>query len=419
MMTAAILGLGGRGRHIYAPFFKQNSHVKLVAIAEIRPDVLEKVAGEYDIPADKCFHSAEEFLAQPKMCDIVLVCTLDQHHYAHSKQAIKLGYHLIMEKPIAQTYEQCLEIEALTKQYHTRTAVCHVLRYSPFFCVMKDILKNGNVGKIVNINHTENVGYWHQAHSYVRGNWRNSKETVPMILAKCSHDLDIIYWMMDSRCKRVSSFGRNLIFNSDNAPEGCSERCLDGACKVKESCVYDAEKIYMTNETTGINHGNTDWPNFILTDDLTPAGIENALRTGPYGRCVYHCDNNVVDTQVTNMEFENGATATLTMTAFSKEIYRSMQIHCSEAEIVADMMKNIITVHYFNGKTDVHDIGNYSENLAGHGGGDIRFFNDFIDSIVDPNAPPSPTNLFVSMVSHSMAFAAEQSRINGGKVVEL
>jgi len=262
----------------------------------------------------------------------------------------------------------------------------------------------------------ENVRYWHFAHSFVRGNWRNSDITSPMFLAKCCHDMDILVWLTGQKCRRLSSFGGLSHFKAECAPEGAAMRCLDG-CKLKGECPFDAEKIYITNKMSGVRY-NTGWPNVLLTVHPTEETVREALEKGPYGRCVYHCDNNVVDHQVVNLEMESGLTITFSLCGLTDRTGRYMSIMGTKGYLVADMEKNRLEITRFGEKTRVVDFAETDDSLAGHGGGDKVLIQDFLDYL-EGEMPKGVSTLEDSLESHFIAMAAEESRINGGMVVEL
>lgn len=294
-ITVALAGLGSRGKDTYAKAAKIHpDKIEIVAIADVNPKKVEMVAEEYHIPKERCYTSAEEMLKEEKLADVMFITTQDRQHVAQAIPALKKGYHLLLEKPISPDLDECREIVKVAKECDRKVVVCHVLRYTPVFRKGKEILDSGVIGDIVSINASENVGWFHMAHSFVRGNWRNKELSSPMILQKCCHDMDLYLWLADKKCKSLSSFGSTYLFKEENAPEGCTKRCLDG-CKVKATCPYDAESIYLDSERIGARNGNTRWPLDVVTEIPTPESVEEALKTGPYGRCVYHCDNDVVD----------------------------------------------------------------------------------------------------------------------------
>ena len=255
-------------------------------------------------------------LAQPRLADVMVVATMERQHVGHAIPALRKGYHILMEKPISPDLDQCREILKGEKECPGRVIVCHVLRYTAFYNQLKELISGGRIGDVVSVCANENVGYWHQAHSFVRGNWRNSRESTSMILQKPCHDMDILTWLLGKRCKAVSSFGGTQLFKAERAPEGAALRCLDG-CKAKENCPFDAEKIYITSPKTGRVHGDS-WITSVLSVENTVESTYKALREGPYGRCVYHCDNDVVDHQQTNLLMEDGSTVSFTMCAFTE-----------------------------------------------------------------------------------------------------
>lgn len=300
-ITVAIAGLGSRGLDAYARYADEApDEMKIVAVADILPDRVERAAKKYSVPADRCFASAEEMFEQEKLADAAFICTMDQDHYREAKAALLKGYDLLLEKPVSPSMDECRELAALAEKLGRKVIVGHVLRYTPFYRRLKAVLDEGTIGEVVSVQAIEKVCYWHQAHSFVRGNWRNSGTSSAMILQKCCHDMDILLWLTGKRCKTVSSFGSLTWFKPENAPEGATERCLD--CPHKDDCLYSAPKFYLGRYDTG----ERDWPLSVLCQEPTREGLEEALRVGPYGRCVYHCDNNVVDHQVVNLLLEGG-----------------------------------------------------------------------------------------------------------------
>ncbi|MBQ7879184.1 MAG: Gfo/Idh/MocA family oxidoreductase, partial [Clostridia bacterium] len=334
-------------------------------------------------------------------------------HLEHATRAMKLGYHLLLEKPIAANMQDVTEIYETSLREKRKVYVCHVLRYAPFYSVIKDELNSGKYGKIVTLNATENVGFWHQAHSFVRGNWAVTENSTPMIIAKCCHDLDLICWFMDEKCKSVSSFGSLSYFRKSNAPKGHTARCL--GCPEQGKCAYDAEKIYITDRFL---KGQTDWPVDVVANEPTEAKLRAALETGPYGRCVFECDNTAVDHQVVNMQFESGATAHLTMTAFSTDPYRNIHIHCEKGDIYGSMEEDVLHCNAFGYDSKDIRISEYCKSTYGHGGGDFYIVKDLVDELTGGAAKAS-TSIEKSVQSHAIGFAAEESRLQGGKVIEV
>ena len=398
-ITAVVLGAGSRGS-IYSGFAREHSdQLRIVAVAEPRADRRNILAEELNIPESNRFESWQDLLDRPRMADCAFVCTLDDDHTAPAVKAMELGYHLLLEKPMSNTEEECRTIVETANRTGRSLAVCHVLRYTPFYMTLKKLIEQGQIGEVTALNQIENVGYWHQAHSFVRGNWRTVRETSPMILQKSCHDMDIILWLVGKDCKRVHSFGSLRHFNSENAPADAPKRCLDG-CPHAETCPYYAPRLYMNMELTG-------WPVDVITTDLSEAGRRKALEEGPYGRCVYHCDNDVVDRQVVNLEFEGGAVATFTMTAFSADFSRQLKIFGTEGQITADMGTREIVLHRFWEEKKVIPMMECPE-VSGHGGGDYGILRDFLHVLREGGE--SRTSANVSLQSHLICFAAEKSR---------
>jgi len=415
----AIAGLGSRGEACYGhALLDMKELAEVVALAEPREDRLKDAAEVHGVSEERCFASVEEMLARPKLADALLLCTQDRQHVPQAILALKKGYDILMEKPISPDIDDLKEIVHVARECGRKVLVCHVLRYTPFFGKIKDIIDSGVIGEVVAIQTIENVGYWHQAHSFVRGNWRNDTETSPMIMQKCCHDLDYLVWLSGQRCERVSSFGSLKHFRPECAPEGAALRCMDG-CKAKADCPFDAEKIYITNKATGVLSGKKDWPLDVLALDPTEESIREAIRTGPYGRCVYHCDNNVVDHQVVNMLMENGATLTLTMCAFTTAGSRALTIMGTKGDIRADMSANTIRVCAFGQEPEVIDVNKLADDFSGHGGGDARLLRQFIDIVGGAEPDSRVTTLEASVESHLVALAAEESRLNNGKPIEI
>ena len=397
-ITAVVLGAGSRGS-IYAGYAKEHpEQLQIIAIAEPRADRLAQLAEEVGVPAEYRFDSWEALLSQPKMADCAFVCTLDDDHTAPAVKAMELGYHILLEKPMSNREDECRLIAETARKTGRALAVCHVLRYTPFYMTLKGLIDTGEVGQVTTVNQIENVGYWHQAHSFVRGNWRNSQETSPMLLQKSCHDMDIILWLMGSTCTKVQSFGSLKHFTAENAPAGAAKRCLD--CPHAETCPYSAPKLYLDMERAG-------WPVDVITTDMSFEGRRKALEEGPYGRCVYYCDNDVVDRQVVNMEFENGGVATFTMTGLSADFCRQLKIFGTKGQIQANMGTKEIILHRFGEEPRTIPVDMGLEE-SGHGGGDYGIMADFLRILRDGGE--SRTGAEVSLQSHLICFAAEKSR---------
>jgi predicted dehydrogenase len=403
-ITAVLIGAGQRGAGSYAPYaLKYPEEIQFVAVADTDPKRRELFQQAHFIPEENCFANWEELLAGPKLADAILICTQDKMHFEPSIKALEKGYHVLLEKPMSPDPLECIIMGEYAEKYNRVFSICHVLRYTDFFSKIKEIIASGQIGNLISIQHTENVEHRHQAHSFVRGNWRDSEVSSPMILAKSCHDMDIIQWLVDSDCTKVSSFGALTHFKKENAPEGAPKYCLDG-CPVQDTCPYYAPKTYLERD---------DWVGEVLravvSNDTSDEGVLRQLKDGIYGRCVYHCDNNVVDHQVVNMEFANEVTVSFTMSAFTLEGGRSMKLMGSLGQIRASTDKNVIEVTNFSTReTETIQLDN---DLAGHGGGDSGIMHDFVRLVQSDGRDKALTGADASIKSHLIAFAAEKSRL--------
>lgn len=407
-VTAVVFGAGMRG-DIYSSYSLDHpAEFKVVAIAE-PDDYRRNVFGDkFGIPEEMRFTGYKELLEKEKMADCALVCTQDRMHYEPAVLAMKKGYHVLCEKPMSPLPDQIIEMGKTAKEYDRVLTICHVLRYSPFFTKVKEIIDAGRLGRIMTIHHLEEVGFFHQAHSFVRGNWRRVEDTSPMLLAKCCHDMDLIMWMIGSPCTKVSSFGEQTFFKEENAPEGAALRCMDG-CPHTDTCAFYAPRFYL-------EHPRADGFIKAVAYDETTESLVEALRTGPYGRCVFHCDNTAVDHQVVTMEFEGGVTATLTMSGFSHEITRKINIMGTAGQLEGDLAKSELKFYDFlTGNTETIDI---RVPKSGHHGSDSRTMRDFVRLVASDGKAENRTNADVSIASHLMTLAAEESRLTG-KTVEM
>lgn len=413
-LTVAVAGCGSRGQFCYAEnLLNLADRAQIVAAADLIPEKLEGMRRMWGIPEEACYASAEEMLALPQLADAMFICTPDACHYDHARAALLKGYDLLLEKPLSITMDQCRKLSALALSLDRKVVVCHVLRYTAFFQKIKEIIDSGVLGDLASITHLERVAYWHDAHSYVRGNWRNEAESSCMIIAKCCHDLDLILWLTGKQCERLSSFGSLMHFRPENAPAGAPKRCTDG-CPAAENCPYNAEKFYMGR----FRAGKTGWPVDVVAFTPSEERLMTALREGPYGRCVYHCDNDVVDHQQVNMELEGGTTVSLTMTAFTEYEGRLINIHGTHGELQADMHTNIIRVLPYGKPEQVIDVRTLTDDFSGHGGGDVRMLAELLDLLQEGKTTPNLTSIDRSVESHLVALAAERSRVEHGRVIE-
>ena len=407
-VTVIVIGAGNRGWGAYSSYgLKFPDELKVVGVAEPIPYRRERISKAFNIPPENQFTTWEYVFEKPKFADALFITTPDDLHYGPAMAGLKMGYHLLLEKVIAQSWEQCNDILKMTEKTGSIVAVCHVLRYSPYFRKLKEIAGSGEIGNIVSIQHLEPVEHIHMSHSFVRGNWGNSKKSNPMILSKSCHDTDILRWIIEKPCTRVSSFGSLTLFRAENAPEGSTLRCTDG-CKVERDCPYSAKKIYLEKRT---------WLYHLNLEEVNDQTILRELKNGPYGRCVYHCDNDVVDHQVCNFEFEGQVTASFSMEGLTDYAGRRTRIFGTLGDVIGD--ENTLTVSQFaTGIQETWDASKAAEIDSGHGGGDWGLVHDFLRavSLNDPGILSS--TIQVSMASHLMGFKAEESRLSG-KVEEL
>ena len=409
-----LIGAGQRGQ-TYTQFACVNHGYELVAVAEPNANRRDYTRDTYNVTEKQCYRSYKDCFAMGKIADFAIISTQDQMHYEPVMEAIELGYDVLLEKPAAPTPQQCLDIYKAATEKGVKVLICHVLLYTPFFRTVKDILDSGKIGKIMSVIHTEGVGHIHQSHSYVRGNWHNSKTSSNMLLAKSCHDIDIIQWLLGDECKKIQSFGRLSFFTKENCPSDAPERCIDG-CPHAETCPYDAVKVYLRD---GSMHKRT-----AATEKINPTNeeVEKALPNTTYGKCVFRCDNDVVDHQTVNMEFENGETVVFTMAAFNAG-GRSIRIMGTKGELISSDMDTIeLTVfcdddaqseHYGKMhkqiiKTSVSGID--QEITGGHGGGDAGIIDDLCLYFGDNVKTKSISDIRTSILNHILVFAAEESR---------
>ena len=405
-LKAIVLGFGGRGSSYAKYAIEHPEELEIVAVAE--PLEAKRMSAKklHNLSDEQLFADWKEIAALPKMADFVMITTQDAMHYEPALAMIEKGYHLLLEKPMAPTALECKEITEAAEKKGVKVVVCHVLRFTKFWYQLKEMIDNGDVGEVMSVIHMEKVGNLHQSHSYVRGNWRREDESAPMIMAKSCHDMDILQWLIGKDCRQVQSFGSLTHFTKANQPEGAPDYCVKG-CPVADTCPYNAEKLYYDDK-------DNLWFRSVATNKVempTDEEVWEAISSGPYGRCVYACDNDVVDHQVVNMEFEGGCTATFTMNAFN-EGGRNIRIFGTKGEIVADMEAGTIRLYSFETKkTTNYDVDAVDGEIpGGHGGGDTGIMIDMVKYVSGDVTSKSVCALRDSYLSHLICFAAEESR---------
>ncbi len=402
-MKYIIIGAGSRGM-TYGRWAKANG-IEIAAIAEIRPDRLDSAGEELNVPREMRFSTPEPLFRLGKIADAAIIATMDRDHFSHVMQALDCGYDILLEKPISPVAEECLAIEEKANALGRKITVCHVLRYNPFFSRLKEIIDSGRIGKVVAIKHAENIGNFHMAHSFVRGNWRNDILSSPIIMQKSCHDLDILLWLTGAHCTRVAAFGSLTYFREANAPANSTDRCL--TCPAAKDCRFDAWQAYQPMLGK--------WPTDVVCLEQTEEALRAALETGPYGRCVYRCDNNVCDHMSIILEFDNAVTATFSLHAQSSDIHRDIHILCEDGEIYGDDHKGKIWVTHFIRNQAQQPVTEYYETTdydTGHGGGDDGIMEDFTASLSRAGTD-SRSSITRSVESHLMACAIEEARLTG------
>ena|SRR5690625_40967 len=407
-IKAILLGAGDRGANAYGPYALNYPHeLEFVALAEKNEERRNAFAKTHLLSDEQLYTSWEDLLKADINADVAFICTLDRDHYKPAIQAMEKGYHVLLEKPMSPIPDECISMTKKANETNRLLTICHVLRYTPFWQKIKQIIDEGRIGNIASIQLNENVEIMHMSHSFVRGNWNNSDVTSPMILQKSCHDMDILMYLMDQKCKQVSSFGSLMHFKEENAPKNGPLRCLDG-CPIENECPFHAGRYYLGD--------GKRWARKFTLDD-SREGIINALQSTPYGKCVYKSNNNVVDHQVVNLEFENGATATFSMCGFTRDQTRIVQIMGTKGEIRGNMEENKISI--FDFLTQEETVIHLPKQISGHSGGDEGIVRDFLCQVRNYDGNESKSSAAVSLESHLIAFAAEASRLENGKVINV
>jgi predicted dehydrogenase len=383
--------------------------MEIVAVAEPQADRLARFATEHDIAPSHQFNSWEDVLRAGKIADVIINTTMDRTHMDSTMAALDMGYDVLLEKPMSPVLHENVRMVQKAEEKGRLLQICHVLRYSPFWQQVRAVVDSGNLGRIVSVDHRENLIYWHMSHSFVRGNWRNVAESGPMILTKCCHDFDILYWILRQPVERLSSSGTLTHFRPENAPAGAPMRCTDG-CPVAEECKYYAPRLYVSD--------NNGFPHNAVTYTATAEARLEALKTGPYGRCVYHCDNDVVDHQAVNMELVDGTTVSMLMQGQGDEEGRTMRYDGTHATLYGRFVhgRNKLTIRYHR-TGEEEDVPIIARDDSGHGGGDFGIVHSFVNAMRG-TPDDSVTTARESLESHLLAFAAEEARVKHS-VVEM
>jgi len=446
-LTAILIGAGNRGQDAYGAYsLTHPDEIRFVAVAEPKETRRSRFAAAHGLPAERQYRTWEDLLAHGKIADAAVICTLDTQHVAPTIAALEAGYDVLLEKPMATTLSDCVHLVQAAERSSRSLHICHELRYTPFFTTIRGIVKSGRLGRVITVEHRENVSYWHMAHSYVRGNWRSSKTESPMILAKCCHDLDILFWILGP-CQRLNSFGSLIHYRPENAPTGAPQRCTDG-CPAAATCPWYAPRLYLDivpllhvaresavawerlSARLVLDHpalakaitaaipplaralDYRGWPVSIISDDTSREARLRALQDGPYGRCVYHCDNDVVDHQTVNMELEDGTSVVLFMHGHSHREGRTLRYDGTRATLLGHYypIEQKLEIHdHQTGEVEVIRIPLGPIGASGHGSADAQLMAAFVHAVREPGS--ALTTARQSLESHLLAFAAEQARL--------
>ncbi len=401
-VDAVLVGAGQRGRHVYGEWARRHpDRLRFVAVADPDPARRDAFGDLHGIPTSRRFPGGDELWAAGRLATAAFVATPDRSHLTDAANALTAGYEVLVEKPVAHTLDGVVDVARTARSASGHLHVAHVLRYTPFFQAVHDAVTAGTLGEVVTVHHRENVAAWHMAHSFVRGNWSSSVTSTPMIVQKACHDFDVLAWNVGAPVARIASFGSLFEFRPDRAPPGAAARCTDG-CEVPD-CPYDTRSIYLGTDATG-------WPHHVLTDDLTAEGRLRALRTGPYGRCVYTCGADVVDHQVVIMETTSGATITLDMHGHATEEERTMRYDGTRGTLRARFGRDP-QIEISDHRTGARRRIPIERPRGGHGGGDDGLVSAFVEAAADHR--PGPTDVAEAVESHLLAFCAEEARTSG------
>ena len=411
-LRVILMGVGNRGTVYARHMANYPDRFEMVGVAE--PDEVRRkdFQSQFGLSDECCFSSWEDLLNANIPADVAVIATVDNMHYEPALKSIEMGYNLLLEKPVAPTAEQCADIANAAAKHGVLVLVCHVLRYTPFYKTIKQLVMDGAIGRVMSAIQVEAIGARHFSHSYVRGNWHREADSTPMLLAKSCHDLDIVQWILNEPCKKVTSFGSLTHFISENAPEGAPERCSDGNCPVAKTCPYNVERVYLGDKPSKLfrwvcAHG------FAKGKDPTDEEVRAALQVKDYGKCAFHSDNDVVDHQVVNLEFASGTTASLTVNAFSKG-GRYIRLFGTKGELYAHMESETITLYTFeDGQTHSIPVAKTDSGLTvGHGGGDAGIVEELYDYFTGNYTGFSAADIDISVKNHLIGFAAEEARHN-------
>lgn len=429
-VTAIIVGAGHRAL-VYSELAKTNpEELKIVGVADPNPVIRKHCMDYFGFGEDMCFESAQALAEKGKLADTIINGTMDEQHIETAVPLLNAGYDMLLEKPFAVNEKEMRELVECAKKNNSKVMICHVLRYTPFYYSIKERIANGEIGDIINIQTTEHVSYHHLSTSYVRGKWANSDKChTTMLLAKCCHDIDLMMWFMsETKPVKISSFGSKYQFKPENAPDGAGTICMLD-CPHVDTCDFSTKRLY-------IDHPDR-WAFYVwdALEAIPNPTIEDKIALmksdSPYARCMYKCDNNVVDHQSVLVNFANGATGTHNMVGGSSQSLRKIHIIGTKGEIYGNFEESKFFVSKINPSPDAHngecDIEEVDLNVSGdmvgayggHGGGDERLTADFVKFIRGEKPSLACTSIFDSVAGHLCVYLADESRENGGMPIDV
>jgi predicted dehydrogenase len=412
-VEAVLVGAGNRGRYVFGRYaLRRPERLRIVAVAEPDPGRRTALADEHGIPEPLRFADWRELFDAKPGAPVAIVATSDTLHVEPALAAFARGYHVLLEKPIAPTPAECLRVVEAAEASGRLLQIGHVLRYTAFYEKVHAILASGVLGDLLTIDMKEHVAYWHMTHSYVRGKFRNRAIAAPLLLAKTCHDMDLLVWFAARTPARVASFGSLVHFRPEGAPPGATARCTDG-CPVRSECPHDAETFYLAPDERLARM----WPWTDVSPDPSREARRRALESGPYGRCVYRCDNDAVDHQVLAIEFEGGLTATFTVHGSASDERRTIRVTGTRGELRGVLHDGLIEVTR-HGHPGAEHIDTKGPGVLGHFGGDEGLLQHFTDVVAREAYAEARTSGRVSLDSHLLGFAAERAR-ERGTVVDL
>lgn len=411
-ITAVIVGCGHRSR-VYAEIaLKCPDQLKIVALVDPDKHVRDMCKELYGVPEDKCFNDISEILPMGKIADCVINGTMDKLHIPTSIPLLEQGYDMLLEKPITNNAEELLRLYDVVKKHGNKVMICHVLRYSDFYKTAKEIINSGEIGEVVSVSEAEDVHFVHYWLSFLHGNWHSEESSSSVILQKCCHDFDIISWLIGKNCVKVSSMGNLAVYKKENKPAGAADYCCD--CKYIDDCEYSGIRI-MTADPEWLKGYYPD-----MTCDRD--GVVKVLsdKNCPFSECAFSGKNDVMTDQIVNMQYEDGVVAQMIMSGFSGKGRREITIHGSRGEIYGYMGVESVKIFYrpFMNPEVVYDLTSDSVN-SGHGGGDESIIRSFVAYLRDGIDDGSLSKIEDSLMSHKIAFAAEQSRKKEGQPVKI